>query len=139
MKASPALFQLLLAWQACRAEQESCSAELRDAGPVQMLSLSQRFSTLFPSPHQAEIILAQDYNTELPISWLEGPAWLPNHKDGSASILVSDVIENRVWRLTALDDLKPNAEIFLEPSGKAQTKDGARTSLSHLTLYISQG
>jgi sugar lactone lactonase YvrE len=90
--------------------------------------------------------MAQGQHTSLPLRWLEGPTWVgpePPIGDGGGSsgstVLVSDVISNRIWRWTAAagegaaereQGVAAAADVFLEPSGKSQPDRGEHRSIS---------
>ena len=112
---------------------------MQPAGPVQLLSFSPQFDALFPEGAHGEVILAEGNQTELPLRWLEGPTWFPTEQvrgnavgpsaaraepqiglQGGSSVLVSDVVGNRIWRWCEADG---RAEIFREPSGRATQSD----------------
>ena len=100
--AAPAL---VLAACAALGPPAAAAAVRRRAGAVELLSLSPKFDRLFPDGVVGEVALAEGRNAAGPLRWLEGPTWLEEPggaagegEDVRATVLVSDVIGNRIWR-----------------------------------------
>ena len=149
---------LVLAACAALGPPAAAAAVRRRAGAVELLSLSPKFDRLFPDGVVGEVALAEGRNAAEPLRWLEGPTWLEepggaagDGEDVRATVLVSDVIGNRIWRwrepafTPRARTTGGEANIFLEPSGRAQSggtrlkepgSNGLLWSAAHRLLFL---